>query len=596
MAFGVNRFFRRRYAPAWLTLALGLAASAAVGWELHREAVALDRQRLALRVAEIQGQLDFRLEKSEMLLNNLRDYLTLSGENRNPVFTRWCYENGLSINTPWMLGIAVATNRPALHWQAQLPNPPETWTTNEWTVFHNLARSNSLDCDIALTSRLDGRQFLADYGLRRIYPIPTAGQKPDWLIWAVRQSKLEMGVRSVVMLDTNRNPIIGTLYYLAVYQPTMADFLATKGIARNDMYSARWLHLTAVIVAPVDFKLLAQSIWQGADADLGLEIFSSTNQTAETWLNITEGAPRAADPKFEAYLTHRQNWRMYGKDFSIFFYTTPLFEAQSPRRLAKTAMVAGTALTLLATALVTVALRAGHRQERMTEQIREARDALAAAQREREKFSRDLHDGTIQSLYAIQLGLGHTVQKVEAEPGNARRELAAVRGELDVVIAEIRQFITAEAGAGKPVDFGAVLRALVQRAGVGANAQIEAHCEPGAADRLTGDQAVHLANIAREALSNSLRHAKPQRLEIALRSDRESVRLEISDDGVGFDPKAPVRTGVGLVSMTARVQAMKGTFAIQSSPGQGTRILVHVPAAGPESNGPELPVSAGAES
>jgi signal transduction histidine kinase len=337
----------------------------------------------------------------------------------------------------------------------------------------------------------------------------------------------------------------------------------------------------------VDFKVLAQSVWDGSPSDLGMELFSSTNQTAENGLNISEGLPRAADPQFKAYLTHRQIWPMYGKRFSIFFYTTPLFEAQSPRRMAGIAMAAGIALTLLATALVGVALRAGHRQERMTEQIREARDALAAAQREREKFSRDLHDGTIQSLYAIQLGLGHTVQKVEAEPANARRELAAVRGELDTVIAEIRQFITAEAGAGKPVDFGAVLRALVQRAGVGATAQIEAHCEPGASDRLTGDQAVHLANIAREALSNSLRHAQPQRVEIALRSDRESVRLEISDDGVGFDPKAQGRTGVGLVSIAARAKEAGGTLVIQSSPGKGTGIVVRVPAFLPEPTEPE---------
>ncbi|MBP9902789.1 MAG: ATP-binding protein, partial [Verrucomicrobia bacterium] len=175
----------------------------------------------------------------------------------------------------------------------------------------------------------------------------------------------------------------------------------------------------------------------------------------------------------------------------------------------------------------------------------------------------------------------------EAEPANARRELAAVRNELDTVITEIRQFITAEAGTGKPVDFGAVLRALVQRASAGATAQIEAHCEPGASDRLSGDQAVHLANIAREALSNSLRHAQPQRVEIALRSERESVRLEISDDGAGFDPQAPGRSGVGLTSMAARAKEAGGTLAIQSSPGKGTGIVVGVPVAVVEPTEPE---------
>ncbi len=248
-------------------------------------------------------------------------------------------------------------------------------------------------------------------------------------------------------------------------------------------------------------------------------------------------------------------------------------------------------MTLLATALVGVGLRARNRQELLTDQICEARDALAAAQQERERFSRDLHDGTIQSLYAVQLGLGHTVQKLEAEPANARRELSAVRDELDAVIAEIRQFFTAEGSVNQPVDFSGVLRALVQRARTGASAQIELQCDSSASDRLTGAQAVQLANIVREALSNSLRHAKPQRVVIALRPEREAVCLEISDDGAGFDPSAPARLGVGLASMAARAQEMHATLNLQSSPGRGTSVVIRVPASPLELAGAEWPAA-----
>src|SRR5688500_7232940 len=100
MSFGLRELFRRRHS-AWWTLAGGLVATAALTFELHREAVEMDRQRLAMRAAEIQAQLDARLEKSEMLLHNLRDYLRLSGETREKVFQRWCYENGMTINCPW---------------------------------------------------------------------------------------------------------------------------------------------------------------------------------------------------------------------------------------------------------------------------------------------------------------------------------------------------------------------------------------------------------------------------------------------------------------------------------------------------------------
>ena len=249
-------------------------------------------------------------------------------------------------------------------------------------------------------------------------------------------------------------------------------------------------------------------------------------------------------------MAHIERWPVYGRRFSIYFYTTPLFEAQSPKRLAKVTMAAGLGVSFLATALVAVASRARLRQGELAEQIREARDALAAAQRAREKISRDLHDGTIQSLYAIQLGLGHTVEKLEADPAKAGRGLSAVRKELDAVIAEIRQFITVEAGPDKPVDFSAVL------------------------------------HITREALSNSLRHGKQQRVEITLRLECDTVVLEISDDGMGFDPKVRGRPGVGLASMAARAQEVGGTLEIQSSPGKGTRIVVRVPSEPTEAEWP----------
>ncbi len=590
MSLGLHRLFRRRL-TAWWTLVVGLVVTAVVGWELHREAVALDRHRLALRVAEIQSQLDTRLEKSEMLLNNLRDYLTWSGESRNSVFYNWCYENGLTINCPWILGIAVATNRNLGPLPENLFKAANHWTNEDLLELQRQATNRPISCDIALKSTLtNGNQFLADYGLAfEFLEDFELGKRrsTDTLATVIRNSSIGMSLRRTVMLDPGGNAVTGTWFCAPIYRPELSDIVALQGTmnSRRDarVTYARWLLLSALVVAPVDFKVLVESVWQGHPADLGVEIFSSTNVlTADTWMNATEGGPRAADPHFKAYMTHHQTWPMYRQRFTLFFYTTPLFEAQSPRRLAYIATGAGTLLTLLATALVGVALRARNRQELMTEQIREARDALAAAQRERNQISRDLHDGTIQSLYAIQLGLGRTAGKLAAEPVKAGSELSAVRGELDAVIAEIRQFITAETATDQPVDFCAVLLALVKRTRAGTAVQIDLQCDSGASGRLTGDQAVQLANIAREALSNSLRHAKARAVRLALHPDGERVVLEIADDGAGFEPASPRRTGVGLASMQSRAHEMQGTFEMQSSPGEGTRIVVRVPARSPE--------------
>ena len=88
---------------------------------------------------------------------------------------------------------------------------------------------------------------------------------------------------------------------------------------------------------------------------------------------------------------------------------------------------------------------------------------------------------------------------IYAEPANANRED-------NITVFDFR--------AEKTVNFGAVLRALAERAHAGTAARIEVRCDPIAADRLSATQAVQLANISRGALGNSLRHAKPQWVEI----------------------------------------------------------------------------------
>ncbi len=572
----IRRLFRRRQ-TAWWTLAIGLAITAALGWELHRQAVALDRTRMGLRAAEITAHLDTRLEKSEMLLHNLRDYLTLTPERRDEIFDRWCYENGLTINCPWIHGILLATNRYHHEWPPGVPKSPKSWTKEDWNRFNSFARAHPIECHIALrTSLTNTKQFLTNYDLSG--SITGAVNR---FARIVTNSRLGMSRHQTVMLDSNHNAIAGTTFLVPIYKPAVAGWTAdleAAGFTRPWLLTPmRWINLTEVIVAPVDFHQLVQSVWDGHPADLGIELFSSTNQTAETILNPTGAAPRAADSGFSAYLTHRQLWPMYGAKFSIFFHTTPLFEAQSPRRLANVAMAAGAGLTLLATALVGVTSRARTRQESLTEQIREARDALRAAQEERSKISRDLHDGTIQWLYAIQLGLGHTAEQLDSEPGKARKQLTEARRELDGVIAEIRHFITMEAGEGKRVDFRAVLQALVQRGRTGTTAQIDVQCDGATASQLDGNQSVHLANFVREALSNSLRHGQPCRITVKLFSEQGQVCLEIEDDGAGFDPDSAERSGLGLPSLAARAQEVGGKLVLKSSPGHGTCVSVRIP-------------------
>lgn len=579
--------FRRRHAALW-TLLAGFAATAGLTWTLHLEALELDRARMIRRAGEIQNQLDAQLEKSELVLNNLRDFLGSNGEPRGRVLDLWCRDHGLTFNCRWMHAVLVATNRHNPEWRHLVPVSPKQWSLEDWSNLHSLKTKQPVECEIAVRSTVtNGASFLDDYQLRGF------GHGVDQFSIAVKNSRLTMSDRRVIMLDAQTNGIAGTVFYVPIYDPVATELIASLEQSEFAKWSSRavlyWMLLRSVIVAPVEFDSLLEAVRGDAPLDLGLEIFSSTDQGPGTWLGNRGGTPLAVDPTFKPYLSHRQPWRMYGRDFSIFFYTTPLFEAQSPRRLVKTAGWAGFAIALLAAGLVGVSVKARHKEDALTAQIREARDALAAAQRERVRISRDLHDGTIQSLYAIQLGLGHTAKRLGSEPAHAGSELFAVRRDLDAVIAEIRQFITAETDEGSPksVDLGSVLQALSQRAVAGTQARVELRCDPSASARVTADQAVHLANIAREALSNALRHGRPTRVHIDLKVDGETVVLEVADDGIGFLPESVKRTGVGLVSMATRAAESGGSCNVRSSPGRGTHVVVRLPLGPAEKDDPE---------
>jgi signal transduction histidine kinase len=87
-----------------------------------------------------------------------------------------------------------------------------------------------------------------------------------------------------------------------------------------------------------------------------------------------------------------------------------------------------------------------------------------------------------------------------------------------------------------------------------------------------------LYRIAQETLNNVLKHARASKVVVSVSQDAEEVRLEIRDDGVGFDPgEARETAGMGLSSVDERAVLMGGTLRIESTPGAGTTVLVEVP-------------------
>lgn len=199
---------------------------------------------------------------------------------------------------------------------------------------------------------------------------------------------------------------------------------------------------------------------------------------------------------------------------------------------------------------------------------------------ERERIGRDLHDGVIQGLYAVGLRLEEVAEIVSSDP---ERAVELVDSSIDSIhrsIAEIREFIAGlrPSMAGASVATG--IAALVDGLRLTTTIDVEANLELSRAEltAIPSEARHELLHIVREALSNIARHARATRASVALSRVGEALRLEVADNGVGFDPAA-VASGRhhGLVNLRDRAASAGGRLEIDSRPGEGTRLILHLP-------------------
>jgi signal transduction histidine kinase len=196
---------------------------------------------------------------------------------------------------------------------------------------------------------------------------------------------------------------------------------------------------------------------------------------------------------------------------------------------------------------------------------------------ERERMAQDLHDSTIQSLFAIGLSLERCQRLVSATHTDVAAQLSTAVASLRAVIRDLRGYIL---GLESPISdgraFEAALASMVQDMNNSSQVHCLLHLNPDAAERLTPEQAAQLLAIATEATSNSLRHASAQTISLTLQLHDGAIRLIVEDDGAGFDAATDHRQGHGLTNMQKRARSLGGRFDLKSAPGRGTRIECHL--------------------
>ncbi|HET9578038.1 MAG TPA: cache domain-containing protein [Usitatibacter sp.] len=193
---------------------------------------------------------------------------------------------------------------------------------------------------------------------------------------------------------------------------------------------------------------------------------------------------------------------------------------------------------------------------------------------EQERMMLELHDGCIQSIYAIGLGLQGTRRLLEESPERANGLIAQAEADLNLVIQDLRAFI----GGEKPPRLTpAQLRAEIERSLPRTpQTRFEVDLEPGALEALAAEEAAHVLRIIREAAANVARHANATQARVRLdRGPGGEFELEIADNGRGLGSASA--SGLGLAHIEARARKLGGRAKITTVEQGGTRVSVNFP-------------------
>ncbi len=194
---------------------------------------------------------------------------------------------------------------------------------------------------------------------------------------------------------------------------------------------------------------------------------------------------------------------------------------------------------------------------------------------ERERIAKELHDGIIQSLFAVGMGLQGTAAQA-VSPVTAQRIEAAVE-ELDRVIRDLRNYIFGlRPGILADRQLDQALQVLGEEIQARVHATVDVQVDAALAASLSARSA-DIVQLTREALSNVARHAQARSAKVVLSRKGSKAVLTIEDDGIGFDPKGD-SVGNGMRNLRVRAAALGGTLEISSGAGKGTRLRVTFPA------------------
>lgn len=212
----------------------------------------------------------------------------------------------------------------------------------------------------------------------------------------------------------------------------------------------------------------------------------------------------------------------------------------------------------------------------VTRQVEEQEAAARAAMEERRRLARDLHDAVTQSLYSLSLLAEAARRHAELGDRKATNEYVNRLGELAqqslkemrLLVHEMRPSVLEKEGLAGALQ--ARLDAVERHSGIRAKLAVNLN------RKLTPHVQLQYYRVAEEALNNALKHARATAVRVDIHSTANAINMEISDNGAGFDMAAAGSGGLGLTSIRERVEKLGGRLHVETTPGSGTTIRVHL--------------------
>lgn len=213
---------------------------------------------------------------------------------------------------------------------------------------------------------------------------------------------------------------------------------------------------------------------------------------------------------------------------------------------------------------------------RLIEEVKTHGESLAILE-ERDRISKELHDGVIQSIYSVGLSLQGSAGLLQRDPELARQRINDAIAELDNVVRDVRSYIfELQPHLVQEKSLGAAIEELARDFEVNTMGSIKVNVPEEAVMQLDAASQGHVIQVVREVLSNIARHAQANEVYVAITTFPDQIVVAVEDDGIGFDVDS-VRRGHGLRNIEERAVRLGGTVEIQPRSPKGTRHLLNIP-------------------